>query len=185
FLGKDIRRKAHPGCEFVDSVGDKHRTGAFRSLKVLELPRDAGNARIEDIPGRSTRLPEHFRGLFRITASFITEPPALRIDLKTALDHGPRYQVIGGRRAGTVPLMGAWTCKLGVEPFSPRNGVAAIAGMSEIQCVRHLRYEAAYQLGVAAVTVAGEDQSVAADALAASIAPHNLKAANPTVFFRE
>ena len=70
-----------------------------------------------------------------------------------------------------MALIGPKTCKLSVEPLSPQNGVTAIAGVSEIERVRHLRYEAPYQLGVTAVTVAGEDQCVAADALALSITP--------------
>src|SRR5215510_6990123 len=51
----------------------------------------------------------------------------------------------------------------------------------QIERVRHLRYEAAYQLGIAPVTVAGKDQSLAADALARAVAPHDLSAAHTTI----
>src|SRR5262249_44438899 len=106
--------------------------------------------------------------------------------LKTALhDHGPRDQDIVRGRDRTVALVGAKTRKLGVEPLSPQNGVAAITGVSEIQRVRHLWYEAAYQLGVASVTVGGKDQGVAADALATSIASRNLDATHASVLLRE
>src|SRR5262249_44618016 len=65
--------------------------------------------------------------------------------------------------------------------LTPQNRITAITGMTEIECVRHLRYEAAYQFGIAPVTVASKDQSLAADALARAVAPHDLSAAHTTI----
>src|SRR5262249_2910445 len=177
---------AHLCREFVDTIGDKHRTSAFRSLKVLKLPRDDGNACVEDIPGYSTRLAQHFRGLLGVTASFITEPPALCVDLKTAChDHRPGDQDIVRGRNRTVALIGPQTGKLGTKALTPQNRLTAIARVSEIERVCHLRYKPAPQFRMAAVTVASEDQCVAADAFALLIAAHDLDAAHAPLLLRE
>src|SRR5262249_10267863 len=81
----------------------------------------------------------------------------------------------------TVTLVGAKTGKLGAERLAPQNRIAAIAGMTEIECMCHLRHEAGNELGIAPVTVAGEDQSLAADALAYAVAAHNLNAPHAAI----
>src|SRR5262245_10779139 len=80
-----------------------------------------------------------------------------------------------------MALVGAEAGKLSAECPAPQHRIAAIAGMTEIERVRHLRYEAAYQLGIAPIPVAGKDQSRAANALACAVAPHDLSAAHTTI----
>src|SRR5215472_10160146 len=96
--------------ECADAVRNQYRTGAFRIFEVLELSRYRGNSCVENIPGHCPGLAEHFRGLFGISARFVTEPAAPRIDLKAALhDHGPGDQDIVRGRNRTVALIGAKT----------------------------------------------------------------------------
>ena len=69
-----------------------------------------------------------------------------------------------------MALIGAEMRKLRAERLAPKHGIAAIAGMTEIKRIRHFRNEAAHQLRIAAISIAGEDQCVAADALARAVA---------------
>ena len=82
-----------------------------------------------------------------------------------------------------MALVSAEAGKLSAECLTPQHSVAAITGMTEIQRLRHLRYEAAYQLRIAPIPAAGKDQSSAANALACAVATHDLNAAYTTIGF--
>src|ERR1700724_1506597 len=130
---------------------------------------------VEDVPGDPTRLAENFCGLLGIAACFVAKALASRIDLKATLhDHRPGNEDIMRRGDRTVTLVGAKIRKFSTECLTPKNRIASIAGMTEIERVRHLRYKAANQLRIAPETAAREDQNLAADALAYSVARHNL-----------
>ena len=151
-------------------------------LKILELPRRCGNAGVEDVPGDCAGLAQNFCGLLRIAARLVAKASALRIDLDAALhDHRLRDQDVMRCRDRPVSLVGARTGKPGAERLTPQNRITAVAGMTEIERVRHLRYEAAHQLGIATVTVAGKDQGRATNSLARAVAPNDLNAAHTTI----
>jgi hypothetical protein len=63
----------------------EYRTGAFGSLKFLELPRHCGNAGVEDVPSGCAGLAQNFCSLLGIAARLVAKAPALRIDLDAAL----------------------------------------------------------------------------------------------------
>ncbi len=56
--------------------------------------------------------------------------------------------------------------------------------MAEIKCVGHLGNKAANQLGIAAIAVAGKDQSIATEALTRAVAAQDLDAADAAVRIR-
>src|SRR6516165_5735377 len=172
----------HGGSKLTNSLCREYRTSSLGGLKILELSRHSSNLCVENVPGDSVRLAENFCGLLGIAACFVAKAPASRIDLEATLhDHRPGNQDVMRRGDRALTLVGAEIRKLGAEGFAPNNRIAAIAGMTEIKRVRHLRYEAANQLGIAPVTAAREDQSLAADALANAVAPHDLNAAHTPI----
>src|SRR6266478_629760 len=134
----------HGGCKFTNTLCREYRTSALGGLKILELPRHSCNVRVEDVPGDSVRLAENFCGLLGIAARFVAKAPASRIDLDAALHHHrPGNQDVMRRGDRTVTLVGAKIRKFSAERLTPKNRIASIARMTEIECIRHLRYKAA------------------------------------------
>src|SRR5579859_3494645 len=80
-----------------------------------------------------------------------------------------------------MALIRAEMRKLGAERFAPEHGVAAIAGVTEVERVRHLGGKAAHQLRIAAIAIAGEDQRIAADAFARAVAAYDLYATDAAI----
>ena len=75
--------------------------------------------------------------------------------------------------------------ELRAQRIAPEHGIAAIAGVAEVERVRHFGNEPAHQLGIAAIAVAGEDQRAAADALARAVAAQEFDAADAAARLRE
>src|SRR4029077_20140734 len=103
----------------------------------------------------------------------------------TLHDGGPGDQNIVRRRDRAVALIGAEGSELGAEGFSPHDRVPAVSRVAEIERVTHLGNEATDEVRVAAKTVAGKDEGVAADTLAAAVAAHHLHAADAAVGLRQ
>ena len=129
---------------------------------------------------------KNFRGLLGVALRFIAEPQTVAIDLNAALhDRGPGDQDIVRCRHRAVALIGAEVRQLGAECFPPHDGVAAVSRMAEIERVSHLGNEAADEVLIAAKTVAGKDESLAADTFAPAVTAQNLHPADAAVGLRQ
>ena len=89
------------------------------------------------------------------------------------------------RRDRPVALIGAEMRQLRAERFAPKHGVAAVARMTEIESVGHLRNELADQIRISAIAVAGEDQRLATDPFSCAVTAHDLHAADTAVRLRQ
>ncbi len=89
------------------------------------------------------------------------------------------------RRDRAVTLIGAKVGKLRAERVAPDDGIAAVARVAEVKCVRHLRYVAADELRISAVTIARQNQRVAANAFAGSVVMNDIDAADMAIRIRQ
>src|SRR6478672_13315415 len=71
--------------------------------------------------------------------------------------------------------------ELRAQRLAPEHGLAAIAGVAKVKRVRHFRNETPYQLGIAAIAIAGKHQRAAADLLARAVRPLDFDAAHAAV----
>jgi hypothetical protein len=68
-----------------------------------------------------------------------------------------------------VALIAGHVQEFCAKRFAPHDGIAAIAGMSEILGAAHLGNVPRHEIGRAAIAVAGQHQSPAADCLACAV----------------
>ena len=108
------------------------------------------------------------------------------IDLDTAVHHqGPGNQDAVGRGDGTMALIGAHMTGPGAEGAAPVHRVALIAGMAKILRRRHVWDMFGQHVRVAAITVAGQDNGLAADLFHPAIGAFKAQARDPAVFAGE
>jgi hypothetical protein len=170
----------------VSATSDEHRARRFRLSKILELAGDAGNARVKNRPGQSLRARDNVLGLFRIAAALVAEARAGRIDLETALhDRRPGDQHAVGMGDRAMALVAGKMGKARAEVLPPDHGVAAVAGMAEIEGAPHRGNVTGDEVGTSAIAVAGEHQRAAAYAFARAVGPRDLDAHDAPRAIRE
>ena len=90
-------------------------------------------------------------------------------------------KMLCGVRDRPVALIGAEMRQSRAKCLAPQHRVAAVARMTEIESVGHLRNELPDRFGIAAIAVAGEDQCLAADPFSRAVAAHDVDAADKAV----
>ena len=105
-------------------------------------------------------LSEHLRRLLGIALRLVGEAPALQVHLDSALGDGrPGDQDAVRVRDRAVALVPGEVTHRCSERLAPEERVALVAGMSEIERLRHFGDVARNQGLVAAIAAAGEDRS--------------------------
>ena len=95
-----------------------------------------------------------------------------RVDLHRAFHHhGPAHERALRRHPGAVPLVAAHVGQPGTEFAAPAEGAAVVAHMAGKNRLAHRRQQLADHAGVAAKTVAGQDQRVASQMFHAAVRP--------------
>src|SRR5262249_50766341 len=109
------------------AVGAQHRTRGFSITEIGKLPRDAGDALVENVERQSVGLLQHFGSLLRIALRLVAEPPAVTVDLESTLaDDGEGDENAVRRRHRAVPLVSGQAAQLRAELLAPENGVALV-----------------------------------------------------------
>ena len=171
FACQSVSRHADARCQLIERLRGDQRALLLGVAEILELPRDAGDAFVENIERNAARLTQHLRRGFRIAERLVVKAPALAVHLEAALgDRRPGDQDVVRGRDRAVALIAGKRGHARTERLAPQHRIALIARMAEVERIGHLRDMPPHQFRVSAVAVAGEHQRAAADGFAGD--PH-------------
>ena len=150
-------------------------------VAVLLVGRDLA-AFVPNGPGILTGLAVHMQGLLGVTRVLVGKPLARLVDVKAAFgDRGPTEvnRVRGGHSA--MALERAHVFDRGPQGRSPDHCIALVASVAFIEQIHGFGDVLAQHVFVAAKTVAGQDQHIAAHVLGLAIGPFDPHSVHPTI----
>src|SRR5262245_33016208 len=114
--------------QFVERLRNDQRALLLGIPEILELPRDACDARIENVERHAIRLAQHLCRRFRVAERFIVKPPALAVHLKAPLcDCRPSNENVVWARDRAVPLITAERIRPRAERLAPQHCITLVA----------------------------------------------------------
>ena len=179
---KSCDGNVHRLREVFDGIGRQNCTGTFGILKSSNCRAIAAIRASKTSHAIPSRLSQYLGCLLRVATRLIAEAAAISVDLKAALhDDRPADQDVVRHRHRAVTLIGAKVSELSAERAAPHDGVPAIARMTEIYCVLHVRYVATNQIGVSSKPTASEDQRFASDPFLRAVRARDLHSDNASL----
>ena len=146
------------------------RPGLFGIGEIGKAAHHLQQRRIEDVPGHAARLREHVHRRLGVALGLGMETDAGGIDLHAALHHHrPAHQRALRYGPGAVSLVAAEVGRACAQLLAPGQRTAVIAGVPGEDGPSHGRQQQLHHGRVAAVSVAGQDQRLAAEVLQAAI----------------